>query len=195
MLKKTHILAYDFQAGNSNATFSDLKLRVMVINDNANPLKFATHVQELPPSEDGDLRSFRIFLLFETALIPQSADQPFTVECEYEVDDPFPKLGSASELLTLTRADGDADEIIVAAAFPREKLRHNSVLADIAAVDAQRRANAGFGLDTKLVASDELSPGEFITDFDLTSETKHYIFHVRHAKNVKQGQTLGFLVE
>jgi predicted acylesterase/phospholipase RssA len=194
ILKKTHILAYDFQAGKSGATFSDLKLRVMVINEKAEPLKFATHVQELP-SDDSDLRSFRIFLLFEAALLPESADQPFTVECDYEVDDPFPKLGSDAEILTFTRADGDADEVTVAAAFPTELLRKNHVFADIAAVDAQRRTAAGFAIDTQLTPSEELSVGEFITELALTSETRHYIFQVRRAKNVAQGQTIGFLVE
>lgn len=194
ILKKTHILAFDFQAGRSNATFSDLKLRVMAIDDKANPLKFATHIQELP-GDGSELRSFRAFLLFEAALLPESANQPITVECDYEVDDPFPKLGLDLEILTFTRADGDADEITVAAAFPSEKLRKNCTFADIAAVDAQRRSAAGFALDTVLVASAELGPGEFISELGLTSETKHYIFEVRRATNVTQGQTVGFLIE
>ena len=193
VLKKTHSLAYDFQAGKSDATFSDLKLRIMVNDEQANPLKFTAHVQELPPEDD--LRSFRMFLLFDAALLPDSPNQPFTVLCEYEVDDPFPKLGQEAELLTMTRADGDADEVMVAAAFPRGKLRKNFEVADVAALDAQRRQVAGFKLDTQLIASERLDPGNIIADLSLTTESRHYIFEVRRARNVQQGQTLGFLIE
>lgn len=193
VLKKTHSLAYDFQSGKSGTTFADLKLKIMVNDEKANPLKFTAHVQELPPEDD--LRSFRMFLLFDTALLPEAAGQPFTVICDYEVDDPFPKLGKEAEVLSLTRADGDADEVIVAAAFPREKLRRNFEVADLAALDAQRRQTAGFKPDTQLVASEQLEPGDIVTDMSLTTETAHYIFEVRRAKDMKQGQTIGFLIE
>lgn len=193
VVKKSHILAFDFQAGNTGATFSDLKLRIMVHDAQGRALKFATHVQELPV--ESELRSFRMYLLFDTALLPETPNQPFSVVCEYEVDDPFPNLGSRPEFLSITRVDGVADEMIIAAAFPSKKLRKNHEFADMAATDAQRRRSAGYDGDTAHVPSTALDPGDFISELGLTTGTEHYSFHCRKATGVGQGEAIGFIVE
>lgn len=193
IVKKTHTLAHDFQTGKASATFSDLKLRVMAVNAKGEPLKFATHVQEITTAES-TLRCFRIYLLFDSALMPESPDQPYTVECVYEVDDPFPKLGDGPEILSFTRADGVADEIIVAAAFPSVCVRANYESPDLSSLTSARLQAAGVST-TKLIPSIELNPGEFISELGLTCAPNHYIFVGRRGTDIKQGETVGFLIE
>lgn len=193
VMRKTHILSFDFQTGKTEATFSDFKLRVMAIDAQAQPLKFATHVQELQATDN--LRSFRLYLLFESALTPSTAHQPFTVDCAYEVDDPFPNLSTGSEILSFTRADGDADEITVVAAFPRELLRKNPKNTDISTLTQDALKSANFVMDTEMVSSEAMEPGDYISEMGLTSGTDKYIFAVRRAKNIKQGQTMGLMIE
>ncbi|MHB8268719.1 patatin-like phospholipase family protein [Bradyrhizobium sp.] len=191
--KKTRILSYDFQTGKSESTFSDFKLRVMVIDKAGDPLSFATHVQETTVAGQ-ELRSFRIYLLFESALTPESPNQPLTIECHYEVDDFFPNLGKGFDGLSFTREDGDADEITIAVAFPRCKLSQNYKSSDLSTAASDSLRSGGFAPDAKMVPSHRLDPGGFIPEFGLTTDTKHYIFEVWRAENVSQGQTMGFLI-
>jgi predicted acylesterase/phospholipase RssA len=190
--KKTNVLSFDFQAGRSDATFDDLKFAFMAIDNQGRPLPFVGHVQELTRPAD-KLRSFRLFLFFDSSLMPDAADQPYVIEIQYEIDDPFENLQTQRDSLTLTGAQGGADEMIVAVAFPKAKLPATFNVRDAASVALSDREafNILMFENETMVPSAALELAELIDKFDLTASPEHYFIVGRRLKNAEQGDCFG----
>jgi len=192
--KRTNILSFDFQAGRTTATFADLKFGFMAIDKGGHALPFVGHVQEL--TRDGDkLRSFRLYLFFENSLIPDTADQPYVIEIQYEIDDPFADLQTQRDSLTLTGAQGGADEMIVGVAFPKHKLPGNFTVSDAASVPVHdHQAFNIVMLDTEtIVPSEAMELAELVDKFELVASPEHYLIVGRRLKNAKQGDCFGLV--
>jgi predicted acylesterase/phospholipase RssA len=191
--KRTNILTFDFQTGKSGAKFSDSKFGFMVVDKNLTPLKFSGHVQERTLEADV-LRSFRLFLFFDETLIPEAQNQPYAIELQYEVDDPFPGLAAHGDGLTLTRPSGGADSMTVAAAFPRKILPLNHRIVDMATLspDEMKRVNYDPDPTDILVPSQEASQIDLLTHMDLEHLPEMYVIVGRILLNAEQGACFGF---
>jgi hypothetical protein len=189
--KRTNFLSFDFQAGRSAAIFDDLKFGFMAVDNLGKPLTFVGHVQELT-EEDDRLRSFRLYLLFEAPLSPDSADQPYVVEVQYEIDDPFADLHERDSL-TLTGAQGGANEMVIGVAFPKHRLPPSFIIKDVAEVPISQHAD--FNVDLRegetIVPSERLQLSEIIDKFDLSGAPDQYFFVGSRLKNAKQGDCFG----
>lgn len=193
--RRTSILTFDFQAGNGAAKFSDLNFGFMVIDTAGNPLKFIGHVQER--TLEGDpLRSFRLYLLFDEALIPEAQNQPYTVELQYEVDDPFPGLAKTGDCLTLTRPSGGADEMTVGVAFPKKALPPNCRIVDIFTLSDDERRTVNHIADPTelLVPSGEVALFDMLNHMNLEQPPENYVIVGRRVINAQQGTCFGLAV-
>jgi predicted acylesterase/phospholipase RssA len=193
--KKTKILTYDFQAGQGTVNFSDMKFGFMVIDSVGTPLQFVGHVQELTQPKD-KLKSFRLFLLFSEELTPGSPNQPYVLELQYEVDNPFPGLGKAGDALTLTRGHGNAREMIVAAAFPGDKVPVNHTVSDISSLSKEELAKIDYIVDSLdgIVPSEEMKQNELIDPLNLDLPPNNYVIVGRRLRNAKQGDCFGLAI-
>jgi len=116
-----------------------------------------------------------------------------------EADDPFPNIEKV-DFSVLFRWGG-ADQQIIAAAFPREKIGARPRISDLAAISPERRGAIGCELnqDEVLVASDAMRVPDFVDllgldQFQKNWQDKWYL-HGRRALNVKSGEGIGFVIE
>ena len=130
VVRPTHFLQFDFQFGRAGS-FDGTNLQCSVLDKNLDPLKFDFHVQETTKAGDDPLRSFRVFFLFDQVLTPDSVDQPYRAEYQFEGDDPYPNLGVGLEASTITMRQGGADQAILCVAFPRAKEKRRLQILDM----------------------------------------------------------------
>src|SRR5262249_25514505 len=144
---------------------------------------------------DSALRSFIVYFLFEEQLDRNSPNQPYAVEYEYVAVDPYPNLGIRGELSSLTRWQGDAQQMFLAVAFPPEKLEE-PVQLDIASIARDALKNLDYELDEgeELLSSEAVPVTEFMDRLDLKCPPEKYFIVGRRAHNLKQGQSIGMFV-
>jgi len=122
-------LQFDFQTGRG-VSFEKVNLRCFALDCRGVLLDFVPDVQEITKFGD-PMRSFRVYFLFEKQLSPDSLDQPYVIQYRYEADGPYPNLGKRGEASTVTRWQGDAEDMILAIGFPRAKLKPQPRHSDI----------------------------------------------------------------
>jgi predicted acylesterase/phospholipase RssA len=196
VLRITNILEFDFQIGR-DAPFTGANLGCAAVNNRGQSLKFIPDVQEIS-KEGSNLRTFRVYFLFEQPLEPKDPDQPYAVEYQYDAADPYPNLGVSLEYAAVYRRQGDAEKIVLGVALPREKFGGRSAkTSEIATASPDRLREAGYELDAgeTFTPSDEVDPHDLITDMDPALPPEEYVFPGRRAQSVRRGQTMGFLIE
>jgi hypothetical protein len=195
IVRKTNVLQFSFQIG-KNGSFSSTNLGCTVSDCNLRSLQFVPHVQELTESDD-QVRSFRVFFLFDEPLMADSPGQPYVLEFEHEGDDPFPALGQDAEATTMTAFQGNADEVTVAVAFPRERTGEHARHVDVASLPKEKLVAMGYKLDkyNAFVPSTELKAPEFQHLMNLEMPNAYYFLAGRRATKVKQGETVGLAIE
>jgi predicted acylesterase/phospholipase RssA len=191
--RPVHVLQFDFQAGGS---FMSSNLGCAAMNCRGESLQFTPDVQELPHSASAVLRDFRVYFYFDKRLTPDSLDQPYIIECQYEADDPYPKLGARPEASVFIRWQGDAQEATLAVGFPREKVRAQPRVGDIVAMSADQLRDIEYVLEGEtLVPSIDLPLVDFVESMRLDHPADRYFLVGRKATNVRQGQGFGFTIE
>jgi len=177
-------------------SFEKVNLRCFALDCRGVLLDFVPDVQEITKFGD-PMRSFRVYFLFEKQLSPDSLDQPYVIQYRYEADDPYPNLGKRGEASTVTRWQGDAEDMILAIGFPRAKLKPQPRHSDIwgRAPDQLRELDYHLDAGEKLVQSEEIPLTDFITCMDLDHPPERYFLVGRRARNVKPGQTFGLVIE
>jgi hypothetical protein len=151
-----NIMQFDFQVG-GGGPFTASTLGCAAVNSKGYSLRFVPHVQEIT-GPGPHLRWFRVYFLFDQQLTPASPDQPFVVEYQCEVDDPYINLGTRGEGSMFFRTQGDAEEMTHAVAFPRNKFKGSPRTWDIAKVGAERLKEIDCELEEgeDLIVSEEL---------------------------------------
>jgi predicted acylesterase/phospholipase RssA len=195
IVRPTNLLQFDFQIG-SSGSFAAANLGCSVVNNKGNTLRFAPDVQELTRSGQ-PLRSFRVYFLFDEKLMPDSPDQPYVLEYQYEGDDPYLNLGKRPEHSVFFCWQGEAREMRLVVAFPRSKLRGQATLSDIASLTNERLRTIGYESEEgeMLIVSEEMAIAEFVEGLRLDQDADKYLLVGRRVQNVKQGQGFGFTVE
>jgi hypothetical protein len=194
LTRPTNVLQFNFQGG-KDSSFTDMNLGCAAVDSMGNSLRFVPDVQEVT-KPGAALRSFTVYFLFDQQLSSDSENQPYAVDYEYVADDPYPNLGIRGELSSLTRWQGDAQQMLLVVAFPREKLKLPKH-ADIATIPRGTLKN----FDYELEEGEELVPSELVPFIQLVDRlnldhpTEKYFVVGRRASNVKQGQSLGMFVE
>jgi hypothetical protein len=193
LTRPTNLLQFNFQGGKDSA-FSDMKLGCAAIDGMGNSLRFVPDVQEVS-KPDAPLRTFIVYFLFDQQLTPDSPNQPYAVEYEYVAVDPYPNLGVRGELSSLSRLQGDAQQMFLAVAFPREKLEA-PMESDIATVPRHKLKDLDYDLDEgEVLLPSQLVPvTEFMDRLNLEYPPEKYFIVGRRAQNIKQGQTIGMFV-
>jgi predicted acylesterase/phospholipase RssA len=155
--RATNVLQFSFEGGKGSTSFTEMKLGCAAFNSNGNSLRFVPDVQETTNPNDL-LRSFTVYFLFDQQLTPDSPDQPYAVEYEYVIDDPYPNLGVRGEISSVTRWQGDAQQMILAVAFPREKLKPQPKHGDIGDIPADKLKDYNHNLEEgeHIVPSEDL---------------------------------------
>jgi predicted MPP superfamily phosphohydrolase len=188
-----YVLQFDFQIG-GEGSFDETNFRSSVFDKNLEPLRFDSHVQEL--TKPGDtLRSYRAYFLFDQPLAPDSPNQPYRAEYQYEGDDPYPNLGSGLEASTITMRQGGADQAILCVAFPRSKVNGEKVV-DISRATSEQLSEAKYEKDDEtFVPSEDMLLFDFFESMGLgKNPTARYFFVGRRAVGIEQKQTFGFLI-
>jgi predicted acylesterase/phospholipase RssA len=186
-----NIMQFDFQ---SKGPFQRASLGCAVSNSQGSSLQFSSDVQEITNLGD-DLRTFRIYFLFNEVLKPEAPSQPFVAEYVYEADDTFPKLPNR-EFNVLTRWHGNADEMVMAVAFPRTSLKGQPHVTDLSTHSETELKDLGFKADgAVLVTSTALKVVDFLQQMGLDQRIEQYYLVGRCLRDVKQGQCFGFVIE
>jgi hypothetical protein len=195
VVRPTHFLQFDFQFGRAGS-FDGTNLLCSVLDKNLDPLKFDFHVQETTKSGDEPLRSFRVFFLFDQVLTPDSVDQPYRAEYQFEGDDPYPNLGVGLEGSTITMRQGGADQAILCVAFPRAKVKGRLQIVDIVRVTPEQLRQAKYTTENeRFVPSEEMQLYEFVESMALGNHPPaRYVLVGRRVLRVEQKQTFGFLI-
>ena len=193
--RRTNILQFNFQSGKASS-FIHSNLGCTALDSLGRPLQFVPDVQDITRPSDF-LRTYRMYFLFDRQLVPDSEHQPYMIEFQYEAEDSYPFLGKRPEISSLTRWQGDADEMILAVAFPRAKLGPNPKHFDLSTIPADRLAEYDFSVDPgeELIPSEELHLSTFVSDLMLNHTSENFFLVGRKARNVKIGQTFGLAVE
>jgi hypothetical protein len=194
-VRPTNILQFDFQIGRGGS-FATVNLGCAGFDSRGNALAFVPHIEELTKSQD-ILRSFRVYFLFDYPITPESPNQPYRVEYQYEADDPYPNLRTA-EAAALTLRQGDARVGIYCVAFPRAVLGPcDPRVTDIARASQRQFKAAQFEVDEDevITPSEGLSLFDFVDDLDLQHAPQRYSPIGCRARNIKQGGMFGFVVE
>jgi predicted acylesterase/phospholipase RssA len=196
VLQPTSLSALQFQIA-KDASFDSAGLKCWATNAVGMPLKFSTHVEEISQERD-PMRTFLLYFLFEETLTPSSESQPYTLGHEARIGDPYPALGQSPEIAAFFRGEGDAEEMLLAVAFPRDLLRTHSIVTDICDVPADKlQLCKGLSLQPgeKLIKSEE-QPFDLIVDsLRLATSFDRYYVVGRLARNVGPRQGFGVLIE
>jgi hypothetical protein len=160
------------------------------------PLAFVPDVQDITKPGD-ELRTFRVYFLFERPLSSSTANQPLAIEYEYDGADSYPKLGQAPEASALFRWLGDAEEMILGVAFPRTRLKPSPRVLDLSAASAQELNDAGYELleGESFTEAETMAVPDLLEALRLEVATNHYFVVGRRARQVKKGQGFGFIIE
>lgn len=192
-IRPSNFLQFDFTLG-SNEDFSESNFHCNAVNNRGTVLPFTRHFQEHPRSEESN-RIFRVYLFFEIPLMPNDPGQPYFVDYQYEVPDPFPTLGRESNY-SIVGSWAYADEITLMVAFPREKFTNVPVCYDIATRSREQLTQMGCDVELeKLVPSKELPIMEFIHLMELDQPREKYFLMGRVVKDTKPDQAFGFVIE
>jgi predicted acylesterase/phospholipase RssA len=195
VVRSTNVLQFDFQIG-KGGSFATVNLGCAALDSKGRSLAFVPHIEELTKSKD-ILRSFRVYFLFDGPITPESANQPYRVEYQYEADDPYPNLDTV-DAAALTLRQGDADVGVYCVAFPRAVLGpFEPRITDIAQASTRQFKAAEFEVDEDevITQSEMLSLFDFVDDLDLQHAPERYRPIGRRARNIKQGEMFGFVVE
>jgi hypothetical protein len=194
VIRPTNVLQFDFQIG-PRGSFAAANLGCSLLNKNGVPLDFVTHVQEMPDTGDG-LRSFRVYFQLNQPLLPDSANQPYRVEYQYEGDDPYQNLGVTLEAATLSLRQGDTVQAVLCVAFPQSKLQ-NPRITDVAAASADQLRLLRSRIEgEQLVASTEMERNEMldVLGIDVRLLSRYHLVG-RKVGRTPQGGCFGFIID
>jgi predicted acylesterase/phospholipase RssA len=192
--RPVHLLQYDFEIGREG-TFLSTGMECSVVNTVGVPLDFSTNVQELTTT-DSKRRQFRVYLTFDPTLTPESAGQPYRVELEWTASETYPEMGRRGEASTIIRWQGPADLVRLAVAFPRVTLGARQNVRDIIKLSPDQLKAVDYHLEGEtLIASTDMPYAEAIEGLRLKGEAGRYLVVGRQAKNVRQGEGIGFVIE
>jgi predicted acylesterase/phospholipase RssA len=194
IMKRTNVLSFDFEAG-APENLADMQLGISVVDSIPKRLPFSAHVQRIRETGEG-LGVFRLFLLFDTALTPDTPDQPLVIHFEATVVDPYPDLGKRRESAVFTRRYGGADEVLLAVAFPRALLRKEPDVVDVATLSSNQLKEAKVELSQEEVvtSSDPVDGNKLIDEMQLNKPPEWYYFTGRKRTNVKQNELFGLAI-
>jgi predicted acylesterase/phospholipase RssA len=192
--RPVHLLQYDFEIGRTG-TFLSTEMQCSVMNNTGVPLGFSTDVQELTAA-DSPRRHFRVYLTFEPALTPDSVGQPYRVELQWKASETYPEMGRKGEASSLIRWQGPADTVRLAVAFPRAVLGARQTVRDISTLSPDQLRAVDYHLEGEtLIASAELPFAEAAEGLRLEGEVGRYLVVGRRAKDIQQGEGIGFVIE
>lgn len=192
IVRPTNIMIFEFQTG-TGGSFTASTLGCTAFDRDGISLRFVLHVQEITKERER-LRTFRVYFFFDEQLKKDSPNEPYVVEYRCEADDPYPALGTRPEFSLVARLGG-ADEAIQAVAFPRAKFRRPPKIQDIATVGAERLKELDCENEA-LVASDGLDPSGYLHSMDFGHHSpEEYHIVVRRVRDIKHGQSYGFVIE
>lgn len=199
IVAKTNVLQFSCQIG-PNGTFDSSNFGCSVTDCNDIMLNFTVHVEEATqPGED--MRRFNVYFLFNEPLHPDSPNQPYYLDYQYDGDDPYPKLGKEPEIVALTFNQGTSGEATIGLALPTSRFPAGKARAiwDLAKVPKDKLDPAAYPEErwaAFVEMSDILEKKELIRDFGgLPYDTESYVIIGRRAKKLLQYQTVGVVIE
>ena len=195
LVRPTNILQFDFQIGNGGS-FAMANLGCAAFDSQGEALSFVPHVEELTKPDD-ILRSFRVYFLFDRPMAPDSLNQPFRVEYQYEGDNPYPNLGRTTESAIFSLRQGGADEGVLCVAFPRAVLGpHSPKVTDIARATHKQLDDVQYEADDEIVTpSDQLPLMDFVHIMGLRHAPERYWLVGRRIRDIGQLGAFGFVIE
>ena len=197
IVSETHILQFSCQIGGAG-NFVATNLGCNITDRRNNQLDFSVHLQEVTP-EGASIRTFNVYFLFDEPLQPGSTDEPYYLEYQYEGDDPYDKLGTRSEIVTLEFKQGDSENVMIAVALPASKFGGRVPNNwDVPSCPREKYARKNWSEEeaARFAPMPVLVPvPELIPLMGLTFGSKSYEIIGRRAKNIKQYQRVGFVVE
>jgi predicted acylesterase/phospholipase RssA len=193
VLVPTNILQMNFEIG-AAGLFSDAHL-LCAASSSHGEIPFTPRVQELARLPEEGLRRFRLYYYFDEQLVPRP-DEIIAIQYQYEADDPFPKLGTGKEMFALSPMLGDAEVIVLVAAFPRNRIKHEPKIKDLASLsEAEREMFGVAGWVGRLVPSQKVGFPDVAGRVNLDTNLDEYRVEVRRAHNVNKGHGCGFAIE
>jgi predicted acylesterase/phospholipase RssA len=194
VIRRTNVITFDFEAG-SPEKLADMQLGISVVDSTLKRLPFSAHLQRIRDTTDG-LVFYRVFLLFDTALTPDTPDQPLVIHFEATVIDPYPDLGKRREAAVFTRRYGNADEVLLAVAFPRALLRKEPDVVDVATLSSDQLKDAKVALSQEevITPSDPVKRNQLIDEMKLDKPPEWYYFTGRRRENVRQNELFGLAI-
>jgi predicted acylesterase/phospholipase RssA len=191
--KPTNLIQLTFQTG-KEGSFTDIDLGCAAVNSKGASLTFALHVQELP-IPDELLKTFRIYLFFENPLSPDDPHQPYLVDYQYQAINPYPTLGR-SPVYSILASRAEADEMILAAAFPRSEFSHYFVDHDIATRTPEQLNEMECNISPEEIAPSQYLPlTEFMDIMHLEHPPERYFLVGRMIKDNAPNKYFGIVVE
>jgi predicted acylesterase/phospholipase RssA len=198
IVNDAHILQFSFQIGLAGS-FVASNLGCNITDCNNKQLNFSPHVQEVTIPGD-DRRTFNVYFLFDEALKPDSLGQPYYLEYQYEGDDPYKNFGTKPQVVTLKFMQGDAENVMIALAFPRSMFPggKNPDCWDLADCPGEKLDDDDYPAEerTYFAAMEaEIPIPELIPLVALDYDADSYVLVGRRSKNIKQYQRVGIVVE
>lgn len=197
LMRPTNVLQFEFQIG-KEGSFSAANLGCMAMDANGTPLAFSTHVQEMS-TPHVPLRTFRVYILFEQTIGPESSNQPYCIEYKYEATGAYPNLSTGAEAASLGMLQGEAESAVLCVAFPRSVLGDKApTITDIASATKGQLNAAQYGLTDGEVfcPSETLAVHEFIDLLSIAPHsTERFVFVGRRVLSSNLGSTFGFVIE
>jgi predicted acylesterase/phospholipase RssA len=195
VVRNTNILQFDFQTG-KDGTFAKTNLGCAAFDSQGSKLNFTPHIEELTKPND-ELRSFRVYFLFDEPITPATPNQPFRVEYQYEGDNPYPNLKKGCDAAILTLRQGGTASALLCVAFPRSIFGSSEPkVTDLVAASPGQLSVAKFQPeDEGLIASESMSLLDFVEPLALHHEPDRYVCVGRRVLNAKPKSCFGFVIE
>jgi predicted acylesterase/phospholipase RssA len=195
VMRDTNVLQFDFQTG-KDGTFAKTNLGCAGFDGQGNKLNFTPHIEELTKQND-ELRSFRVYFLFDEPIRPSTPNQPFRVEYQYEGDNPYPNLRKGCDAAALMLRQGGTASAVLCVAFPRSLFGSSEPkVTDLADASAAQRSAAKFQAeDEDLIMSESLSLLDFVEPLALHHDPSRYVCVGRRVLNAKPKSCFGFVIE
>lgn len=192
--RRTNVISFDFEAG-TPGKLADMQLGISLVDSTPKRLPFSAHVQRIRETRDG-LGVYRFYLLFDTALTPDTPDQPLVMHFEAIVVDPYPGLGKTKESAIFTRYYGKADEVMLAVAFPRVLLPKDPDVVDVNSLspDQLKSAKVEISPHEVIIPSDRIDPNQLIDEMRLDKPPEWYYLTGRKKKDVSQNELFGLVI-
>lgn len=193
--RETNILQFDFQTG-KDGTFAKTNLGCAGFDSQGNKLTFTPHIEELTKTTD-ELRSFRVYFLFDDPITPTTPDQPFRVEYQYEGDNPYPNLKKGCDAAALTLRQGGTASALLCVAFPRSIFGSSEPkVTDLALASLGKRSAAKFQpQDEELITSEALAFLDIVEPLGVNHNPDRYVCVGRRVVNAKPKSCFGFVIE